>query len=152
MATTRTIPTTTGTVTPFCEINQLRNYGVTWEDGTSLLVYGQPDPEFADFIARYPTVIAKHRTEIAALREENAKLRAKLPPREPARLLGTGCVRQDPTTPAVLWLLNSAAEGWSAFGFRLDGWDELFRRFDVKVDAPARDAHGQYWLVTNRPQ
>lgn len=74
---------------------------------------------------------------------------AALPPKEPARLLGVGCVREDPLTSS-LWLLACAEKGWAAFGYRLDGWDDLFRRFDVVVGVPRTDEHGQWWPAAPR--
>jgi hypothetical protein len=71
------------------------------------------------------------------------------PPKEPVRLMGTGCVREDPAGHG-LWLLSKHETGWSAFGYRLDGWDDLFRRFDVCIGAPKQDEHGQWWPAQPR--
>ena len=46
-----------------------------------------------------------------------------------------------------VWLLNRRDKGWGEFGFKLRDWDELFRRFNVRVTAAGSDDHGPYWSV-----
>ena len=81
---------------------------------------------------------------IAELRKENARLVSLVPPKSPARLLGPGCVRMRDG----LWLLNQREKGWTSWGVRLDGWDDLFRRYAVTVTAHGEDEHGLWWEVT----
>jgi len=49
-----------------------------------------------------------------------------------------------------VWLLGSREKGWSAFGYPFDGWDPLFRSFDVIVTEVGSDEHGPWWKVENR--
>ena len=82
------------------------------------------------------------KAEALVLRET---VRTKVPPTRPARLLGPGCVRF--TERGELWVLNKRETGWSSFGYVVDGWDDLFRRFDVRVTSHGADEHGAYWIV-----
>jgi hypothetical protein len=82
---------------------------------------------------------------IRDLQTENLALRARVPPKTPARLLGPGCVRMRDG----LWLLNKRAGGWASWGVRLDGWDDLFRRYNVLVTGHGEDEHGMWWEVSN---
>lgn len=83
---------------------------------------------------------------IARLERELADLRARHP-KTPARIMATGCVRFD--GPGKLWLLSKRETGWSAFGIPCADWDELFRRFNVRVTAHGTDEHGPWWAVEN---
>lgn len=76
---------------------------------------------------------------------ETRAVRARLPPETPARLLGEGCVRFD--ADGRLWLLSRREDGWASFGVVCDGWDDLFRRYDVKVTAHGVDKDGPWWTV-----
>jgi len=66
---------------------------------------------------------------------------------EPARLMGEGCVRF--TSTGELWILNRRDGGFASFGFRCDSWDDLFRRYDVRVTGTGTDEHGMYWTVAS---
>jgi len=81
------------------------------------------------------------------LRDEATSLRGKIVAQkaEPARIMGKGCVRF--TTTGELWILNRREGGFASFGFRCDSWDELFRRWDVRVTEHGTDEHGAYWTV-----
>ena len=104
--------------------------------------------EHASRLARAPRDLREMRATIERLRDELLVERAKVRVSEaaPARLLGVGCVR---FRGPGLWLLNRQAEGWAAFGIRLDGWDELFRRFNVRVVDHGTDECGPWWAVDN---
>lgn len=110
-------------------------------DGVTVLVRGHSDDErgsaVAEFLASAPRVVE-------TLRAEVQRLRVAVPPADPVRLLGPGCVR---FRDGKLWLLNRAEDGWSSFGVQLKGWDDLFRRFNVAVVEHGRDAFGDFWIV-----
>lgn len=131
--------------------DERRAYGVSWGGPSAMVKSSEADDEkIAAWLARAPGLVMSYEQEIKLLNAKLRELRAAHPPRKVA-LLGDGCVRQDPKDPARLWLLNTAAKGWSAFGVIIDGgWDELFRKYDVIVSAPATDKHGQYWTVSPR--
>ncbi len=93
-------------------------------------------------IARHPIVIRELTDRVSDLVAQIASLTAKLPPEEPAKMLGTGCVR---FADGFAHLLNNAESGWSAFGVRFRSWDELFREYDVRIGEPQTDKWGQYW-------
>lgn len=76
-----------------------------------------------------------------------AEMRATLPPKSPARLLGRGHVRFD--SDGTLWLMNKLESGWSSFGLRFSSWDEVFRRFNVRVVGHGEDEDGPWWAVEN---
>jgi hypothetical protein len=120
--------------------------------------------EYAAQLADHATAIAAAELRVAAYRSENvslsrtiggleaecATLRAKvreLKGETPTTLMGPGTVRF--TRGGDLWILNKRETGWASFGFRLDGWDELFRRFKVVVTEHGVDEHGAYWIVSN---
>jgi hypothetical protein len=95
---------------------------------------------------------------VASLREKLRVAESKVPPKVPARLMGTGCVRFDGR--GDLWLLNCKVDpatgralpsaGFGEFGFVFPGgWDELFRAYNVRVTSHSSDAHGPFWLVEN---
>jgi len=90
--------------------------------------------------------LALMRDRVASLEAEVAAARAKIPPKKPIRLFGPGRVRFDQR--GRLWLLDPA-KGWSGTGFMLDGWDDLFRRFAVRVTHHGADADGPFWAVEN---
>ncbi len=72
-------------------------------------------------------------------------LLARIPPKRPTRLLGTGVVRFD--EKGRPWLLNRRDRGWGEFGVYLDDWDDLFRRYNVRITAHGTDKHGPWWEV-----
>lgn len=130
--------------------NGTRNYGIDGFDRASVLVSGERSAEVAAEIAGAPVALAGARARVAELELALAAARAAQPPKRPIALLGEGCIRQDPRDPQVLWILNQASTGWASFGFRLEGWDDLFRRYDVIVGAPQVDEHGQWWPALPR--
>lgn len=78
---------------------------------------------------------------------ETRSARARLPPARPARLFGPGFVRFD--SAGQLWILSRREDGWASFGVVCDGWDDLFRRYDVKVTSHGADKDGPWWCVEN---
>jgi len=82
---------------------------------------------------------------VGELARENARLLECVPPPQPARLLGPGCVRF--SSSGELWLLNKREGGWSSWGVRLDGWDDLFRRYAAVITEHGVDEHGAYWIA-----
>lgn len=114
-------------------------------DGVKVMVSAHEDDErgmaVAVFLANAPAVIEDLRAEVQ-------RLRAEVPPRDPVRLLGPGCVR---FRDGKLWLLNKRETGWASFGLQLSGWDDLFRRFNVVVTDRGSDAFGDFWTVTAPP-
>ena len=73
---------------------------------------------------------------------------AKIPPKQPARLLGPARARFDER--GRLWLLDPA-KGWAGMGFMLDGWDDLFRNYAVRITHHGADAESPFWAVENNP-
>ncbi len=112
-------------------------------EGVTVTVEGHEDDErsrtTAEFLCDATRLVDK-------LSAENRELRASAPPVNAVRLLGPGVVR---FREREVWLLNSAAKGWASFGVRCDGWDDLFRRYDVRVVGHDSDETGEYWLVEN---
>lgn len=89
---------------------------------------------------------AREAVERAEKMEQRAlAAEARLPPPSPERLLGVGCVRFDST--GRLWLLNQRKHGWASFAVRVDGWDDLFRRFAARVTSHGTDESGAWWEV-----
>jgi hypothetical protein len=89
------------------------------------------------------------RARVSEIETELARAKAAIPPKEPLKLMGTAAIRPG-TGGAGLWVLNKPEEGWASFGFFVDGWNDLFRRFDVVVGEPVTDAAGQYWPAEPR--
>lgn len=86
-------------------------------------------------------------TRAADVAEQRAARVAQLEaliPKEPKALLGVGCVRW---VGGEMWVLNKRETGWSSSGFRIDGWDELFRRWRAVVIDVGADEHGAYVLI-----
>lgn len=118
---------------------------VSFGDGRTLLVEPVGADESVDSLARLVAVLPKW---ALALCDEVDQLRAELDRAapKPRNLLGDGCVRAAPD--GALWLLSCPEKGWSAFGFRVADWDELFRRFNVRCGAPQEDKTGVFWPVS----
>lgn len=119
-------------------------------DGARVLVNGESDAA----IAAITTELAGARQRCAELQAEvnrviklNTEMAEAIPPKRPAQLLGDGVVRFDPVTGQP-WLLNTREKGWSAWGVVCADWDDLFRRFNVRVTGHGVDAHGAWWQVT----
>lgn len=100
----------------------------------------------SDAIARLADRIAAAEARATTAERARAEMAAKVPPARPARLMGPGFVRFDPTH-GVPWLLSKREKGWASFGVRLDSWDDLFRRYDVRVTEHGTDEHGPWWRV-----
>ncbi len=128
--------------------NGTRNYGIRGFDGADVLVSGENSAAIAETIVLATTKLAEAEARADRLELELREARAAVPPKLPATIMGEACVRLDPAHPEKLWILNRAADGWASFGFRVDGWDDLFRRFAVVIGAPRADERGQYWPVT----
>lgn len=75
-----------------------------------------------------------------------AHAEARIPPASPVKTMGDGCVRFD--DQGRLWLLSKHETGWAAFGFMFDGWDDLFRRYAVRITSYGFDASGPYWIAS----
>lgn len=70
---------------------------------------------------------------------------AQIPPKTPAKLLAPGFVRFQGER---MFLMNRRERGFGEFGIEVDGWDDLFRRYSVKVTGHGADAHGLWWEVS----
>ncbi len=81
---------------------------------------------------------------IEGLRRRVAELGESRTPASPVRLLGPGVVR---FRGRELWLMNREGDGWASFGVRVESWDDLFRRYDVRVTGHGRDEAGEFWRV-----
>lgn len=128
------------------------SFSVSWQNGVRVNLHGEERAaEIAvTSLATAAMALDAALTALEIERDARARLLAAMPPKEPQRLIGTGgCVREDPKGRG-LWLLNRAETGWASFGFRLDGWNDLFRRFDVVIGAPSTDEHGQWWPAEPR--
>jgi hypothetical protein len=101
--------------------------------------------EAAESAARKAKADADEAVARAHANEERAL--AQVPPKSPARLMSTGYVRFD--TRGGLWVLGKREHGFAAFGYRCDDWDDLFRRFNVRVTGHGTDVHGAWWSVEN---
>lgn len=112
-------------------------------DGVTVIVEPHENDEHARRVAEF---LADATRQVDRLAAENRDLRASGPPATPARLLGPGVVRM---RNGEVWLLNRAETGWASFGVRCNGWDDLFRRYDVIVTGYDRDETGDYWTVDN---
>lgn len=80
-------------------------------------------------------------------RELRLAAEAKIAPPKPVRLLGVGTVRFD--DKGRLYLMNKRESGWGSFALWIDGWDDLFRRYNVKVTGHGVDEAGAWWSVEN---
>lgn len=96
------------------------------------------------FEAHEQLVADLHRRLGAALGELE-RARSLVPPKQPASIMATGCVRFDER--GSLWLLSSRETGWGAFGVRVADWDNLFRRYNVRVTGHGTDETGAWWSV-----
>ena len=112
-------------------------------DGVTVYVEPHDDDERGRAVAE---MLAGAPAALSALRADVQRLSSQVPPRTPVRLLGPGCVR---FRNGELWLLNKQETGWASFGLQLDGWDDLFRRFNAIVVDQGRDAFGDFWIVTS---
>ncbi len=112
-------------------------------DGVKIVVEPHDDDDRGKAVAEF---LASASSVVERLREENRDLRAELPPSKPARLLAPGVVRM---RDGRVWLLGNRAKGWASFGFLLESWDDLFRRYNVVVTGSGRDEAGDFWTVEN---
>lgn len=97
-------------------------------------------------LARSFAVAIDLRDEIEVLKSQLHAAKKRIPPATPARLMGIGYVR---FVSGVLWLLGDREKGFAAFGYRVGDWDELFRRWNVRVIDNGTDEHGAWWAVDN---
>lgn len=104
---------------------------------------------FACELARARSVLATEQDRSAQLMVDLAAAKAKIPPKRGASLMGRGYVRFDST--GGLWALHNRERGFGEFGFRFEGWDELFRASNVRVTEHGTDEHGAWWAVENFP-
>lgn len=135
-----------------------RTRSVDWSDKVEVQVsscYGAADDadiaKAAEQIADFARVVERHEAEVLQFRGQEADLRKQLaeakrqiPPKTPARLLGTGYVRFADGKPV---LLNRRERGFGEFGFTCESWDQLFREFDVRITAHGVDEHGPWWAA-----
>jgi len=111
----------------------------------------------ADTLRRHADALEAHEQLVAdlhrrlgdALREVD-RVRALVPPKVLARIMSTGCVRFDER--GGLWLLSRRETGWAAFGVWVSDWDNLFRRYNVRVTEHGTDETGPWWAVENCSQ
>lgn len=103
--------------------------------------------KLAQGLANGAEVAASQRDEIDRLRAELAKARAQIPPTRPSQIMCRGYVRAD--VSGALWLLSKRETGWAAFGYCFRDWDELFRRWNVRVVETGADEHGPFVAVEN---
>lgn len=145
-------------VTPFAPAHDSRNIVIAWSNpspnwrektGLRVLCQGvTPDQEHVvNWLARAPQLIRELELEVETLGKRLFDACGKIPPTKPRSIMGMGCIRE---APGCLWLLNTAERGWSASGVRLEGWDDLFRRWDIVVGAPKTDETGQWWPAQPR--
>jgi len=97
-------------------------------------------------------IAAPYRASLAALEERYSaleaackRLKALVPPPRPAKMLGAGTIRFDER--GNVWLLSNRERGWSAWGIAFESWDELFRRWDVRITAHGVDSTGEWWTA-----
>lgn len=98
-------------------------------------------------LASATLVQTEDRATIDRLERELAAAKARIPPARPARLMGRGYVRF--TGAGELWVLGGREKGWGHFGYRCESWDDLFRRYNVRVVEAGEDEHGPWWAVEN---
>lgn len=143
-------PTSVGEVTVYGyrQSDRSPHVGVSWP-GAKLTVDGDStDAEgLARWIAEAPALVGELSQRLHAAEMALAEARAQIPPATRTRIMGEGCIRE---RDGWLWLLSNAEKGWSAFGFRFDGWDALFRAWDLEVGPPQQDALGQWWPARPR--
>ena len=84
---------------------------------------------------------------VAVLEVALRDAQARIPPKNPIWLMGPGWIRFDER--GGMWVLSSGEKGWAAFGYRLEGWDDLFRRYAVHVTAHGVDETGMWWQIEN---
>src|SRR6185312_8347983 len=142
-------------------ISQTRSCGFDAETGIKVLV-SPSGPESNERALELAKLLAGDAHELRVLADrlisfnehfakqerEIERLRALVPPEKPARLFGRGWVRFE--SGGRMWLLADREKGWSKFGFVVGGWDDLFRRYDVRVVEHGQDEAGLWWAVENR--
>ena len=95
-------------------------------------------------LAERDAYIDRLRKQVELLSRELRVANGRILPAAPVRLLGTGFVRFRDGQP---WLLSRRERGWAEFGVRCESWDDLFRRYDVRVTEHGTDEHGPWWKV-----
>jgi hypothetical protein len=125
-----------------------RNRGFEIDGCTVLVTPGNAsDEEAAAVTARLADLDEQLKLAQALFTGTNAafgEALAKIPPKRPARMLGDGCVR---FLDGRLFLLNRRERGFGEFGVECDDWDDLFRRFNVKITEYGTDQHGAWWTA-----
>jgi len=146
------------TVHAYCEKpDGTRNRTVDWSDKVEVQVCSRCGADDCDVakaveqIADIARVVERHEEETRQFRGQEADLRKRLaqalnqiPPKRPARMLGTGYVRFADGKPV---LLNRRERGFGEFGFTCESWDQLFREFDVRITDHGVDEHGPWWAA-----
>lgn len=138
-------------ITKFSKQGNQRNIRIGWPGGFSALVMSvssEGEEAAVHYLADAPALILSLRRRIEDLEKMLVDAQYKLPPEKPAAIIGVGCIREGSRARdgnPSLYLLNRSEGGWSNFGVRVDGWDDLFRRWDIRVGAPQTDETGQWW-------
>lgn len=134
-------------------------------DGCKVLVSGDDDARcesVAAQIARLAEGLERDRVEINQAKAEarhersmrtleanrRAEAEAKVPA-APQRIMGPSVVRTDER--GRLWVMSNREQGWSSWGFLVDDWDEIFRRWRLRVDGVGADEHGPYVAFVPEP-
>lgn len=103
--------------------------------------------DHASALARRDEKIERLTKQVELLSRELRVVNGRVPPPAPVRLLGTGYVRfAEDGRP---WLLSRREGGWAEVGVRCESWDDLFRRYDVRVVEHGVDEHSAWWAVKN---
>lgn len=126
-----------------------RNAGYATDDGRFSVLVVPRDADDNEAAFGLATHLAVVDGEVKTLRTTVDDLRGKIVEQkaEPSRLMGDGCVRF--TSTGELWLLGSREKGFTSFGFRFGSWDELFRRYNVRITGHGTDGHGEYWTAVS---
>jgi len=116
-------------------------------DGITVMI----EPHVDDVAARrLAEELHGYRAAVTEMAAELADLRRRVPPARRNRLFGAATVR---FLNGKVFLLNKregkTSEGFGEFGFEFDGWDSLFRAWDVVVTDHGQDKHGCWWEVQN---
>ncbi len=137
-------------ITMYCENGRgERSSSYRTEDERFTVAVSPHDPVDNEAAFALATRLACSDSEADVMRATVADLRGKIIEQkaEPARLMGEACVRF--TSTGELWILNRKDGGFSSFGFRCGSWDELFRRYNVRIIEHGTDAHGAYWTAVS---
>lgn len=118
-------------------------------DGITVMVEPHDDDEAA---RRLADELSNYRETAAALMTELAAAKKPVVARK-MRLMGPAHVRMSPRGDGRIFMLNKRegkpSRGFGEFGFEFDGWDSLFRTWNVVVIGHGTDEHGEFWEVDN---